>query len=108
MTGLIRKFKDSSFDRKLLIVLLLGLSVFLVLAYALSASRSVVNADAGYYLGVAELIHEGYVPYRDFSLGYTPFFFYVLQVPRLFMGAYPDYTGYMLFLYLIAAIDEAY
>ena len=85
MTGLIRKFKDSSFDRKLLIVLLLGLSFFLVLAYALSAFRSMVNADAGYYLGVAELIHDGYVPYRDFSLGYTPIFFYILQVPRLFM-----------------------
>lgn len=106
MAELFRGGKDYSIDRKLLNVLLLGLSAFLVLAYALSTFRSMVNADAGYYLGIAELIHEGYVPYRDFSLGYTPLFFYVLQIPRLFMGAYPDYAGYMLFLYLIAALDS--
>ena len=99
------KIKDSSFEDKLLNALLLGITAFLVLASMLSAFRSMVNADAGYYLGVTELIHKGYLPYRDFSLGYTPLFFYVLQVPRILMGPYPDYTGYMLFLYLIVAFD---
>ena len=107
MIGLFKKFKDSDIDGKLLYVLLLGLSAFLVLAYALSASRSMVNADAGYYLGVVELIHEGFVPYRDFSLGYTPLFFYVLQLPRSLMGQFPNYCGFMLFLYLIAAINAS-
>ena len=105
MTGPFRRFKNSSMNDKLLYVVLLGISAFLFLAYLLSALRSAVNADAGYYLGVTELVHEGYVPYRDFGLSYTPMFFYVLQLPRMLMGSYPDYTGYMLFLYLIVAVD---
>lgn len=105
MTGTFKKFTDSSFDNKLWLVILLVLSVFVLFSYSFSAFRSFVNADAGYYLGVTELIHKGYVPYRDFSLGYTPLFFYVLQVPRLFMGNYPAYTGYLLFLYLFAFLD---
>lgn len=90
---------------KLLFAVLSGISVFLFFAFLLSAFRSSVNADAGYYLGVTELIHQGYVPYRDFGLSYTPLFFYVLQLPRLLMGTYPDYTVYMLFLYLISTLD---
>lgn len=105
MTGLYRRFKDSSLNEKLLCVILLGGSVIMILAYVLSAFRSMVNADAGYYLGVTELIRQGYVPYRDFNLGYTPLFFYVLQLPRILMGEYPNYTGYMFFLYLITAVD---
>lgn len=100
-----RQYKDSSLNYKLLFAVLSGISVFLFFAFLLSAFRSSVNADAGYYLGVTELIHQGYVPYRDFGLSYTPLFFYVLQLPRLLMGAYPDYTGYMLFLYLFSALD---
>ena len=108
MIGLFRKYRDSSSNDKLLFAVLLGISAFLSLAYLLSALRSAVNADAGYYLGVTELVHDGYVPYRDFGLSYTPLFFYVLQLPRMLMGSYPDYTGYMLFLYLIVAVDAMY
>ena len=100
-----KKIKKACVDDKLVMLLLAGMSVFLLAAYLLSAFRSYVNADAGYYLGVAELIHQGYVPYRDFSLSYTPLFFYVLQIPRVFMGTYPDYAGYMLFLYLMVFLD---
>ena len=82
-----------------------GASSFLLAVYLLSSFRSYVNADAGYYLGVTELIHQGFVPYRDFRLGYTPLLFYALQIPRLFMGTYPNYWGYILFLYLIVIVD---
>ena len=102
---LIKGVKKVDTDNKLTILLLTGLSVFLFVAYLLSALRSYVNADAGYYLGVAELIHQGYVPYRDFGLGYTPLFFYALQIPRGLMGSFPNYTGYMLFLYLVVIVD---
>ena len=96
---IIRKYKGlNGIDGKLEVMLLIIASVSLLVAYLLAAFRSYVNADAGYYLGAAELIHQGYVPYRDFSLGYTPLLFYVLQLPRIFMGAYPSYSGYMLFL----------
>lgn len=105
MTRLFKRFKDANLNDKLLFVVFSGISVFLFLAFLLSAFRSMVNADAGYYLGVTELIHQGYVPYRDFSLDYTPLFFYVLQLPRVLMGTYPDYAGYMLFLYLISVLD---
>lgn len=105
MKDLINRIKAYSIDNKLVLLLLTGMSVFLLVAYLLAAFRSYVNADAGYYLGTVELIHQGYVPYRDFSLGYTPLFFYALQIPRMFMGTYPVYYGYMLFLYLIVFAD---
>ncbi len=105
MKDLINRIKAYSIYNKLVLLLLTGMSVFLLVAYLLAAFRSYVNADAGYYLGTVELIHQGYVPYRDFSLGYTPLFFYALQIPRMFMGTYPVYYGYMLFLYLIVFAD---
>lgn len=102
---MINRFKRFVSDDKLSTLLLAALSVVMLMAYLLAAFRSYVNADAGYYLGVAELIHQGYVPYRDFCLNYTPLLFYALQIPRMFMGNYPDYSGYMLFLYIIVFID---
>lgn len=106
MKELMNRFKAFSIDNKLVVLFLTGTSVFLLVAYLLAAFRAYVNADAGYYLGTAELIHQGFVPYKDFSLGYTPLFFYALQIPRLFMGDYPCYAGYMLFLYLIVLLDS--
>ena len=91
MNGILKNVEAPTGKNKLLFVLFVSVSVLLFVAYLLSAFRSPVNADAGYYLGVVELIHNGLVPYRDFKLGYTPLFFYVLQVPRLFMGSYPNY-----------------
>ena len=105
MIGIWRKYRDVSSEDKLTFVFFFVASVLLFGAYLLSAFRSPVNADAGYYLGTVELIHKRFVPYRDFELSYTPLFFYVLQIPRLFMGKYPDYTIYMLFLYLIVFLD---
>ena len=105
MNELFNSYKNSDRNGRLLYVFLLTVSAFVLLAFLLSAFRSIVNADAGYYLGATELIREGYVPYRDFRLSYTPLFFYVLQVPRLMMGAFPDYTVYLLFLYIIAAFN---
>ena len=105
MIGIWRKYRDVSSEDKLTFVFFFVASVLLFGAYFLSAFRSPVNADAGYYLGTVELIHKRFVPYRDFKLSYTPLFFYVLQIPRLFMGKYPDYTIYMLFLYLIVFSD---
>lgn len=105
MSGIWEKYRDSNFEDKLTFVVFFGVSVVLLGVYLLSAFRSPVNADAGYYLGAVEMIHNGFVPYRDFKLGYTPLFFYVLQIPRWFMGAYPEYTIYMLFLYLIVFLD---
>ena len=102
---MINRFKGLVSDDKLSTLLLAALSVVMLMAYLLAAFRSYVNADAGYYLGVAELIHQGYVPYRDFCLEYTPLLFYALQIPRMFMGNYPDYSGYMSFLYVIVFID---
>lgn len=106
MKELINRIKANICDNKLVVLFLAGTTVFLLIAYLLAAFKAYVNADAGYYLGTAELIHQGFVPYRDFCLGYTPLFFYALQIPRLFMGDYPCYAGYMLFLYLIVLLDS--
>ena len=92
-------------NNRLLFVILSLFSVYLLLTFVLSALRSPINIDAGYYLGVTELIHDGYFPIKDFGLRYTPLCFYILQIPRWFMGEFPDYSVYMLSLYLVAIID---
>lgn len=108
MKDLLIKINKSGLDLKLKVVLLTLASLFMLIAYFLAAFRYYVNADAGYYLGVTELIHDGLVPYRDFCLDYTPLSFYLLLIPRLLMGTYPDYSGYMLFLYLFVFIDALF
>lgn len=105
MNGIYKQYKDAGLEDKLTFVFFFVVSLLLLGVYLLSALRSPVNADAGYYLGTVEMIHKGFIPYRDFKLSYTPLFFYILQIPRWFMGAYPDYSVYMLFLYFIVFLD---
>lgn len=105
MIGICKKYRDLGSGDKLSFVLFFIVSVLMIGAYLLAAFRSPVNADAGYYLGAVELIHKGLVPYRDFKLDYTPLFFYILQIPRWFMGTCPNYTVYMLFLYVVVFGD---
>ncbi|MBR5378406.1 MAG: hypothetical protein IK135_04735 [Bacteroidales bacterium] len=105
MISICKKYRDLASGDKISFVLFFIVSILLIGAYMLAAFRSPVNADAGYYLGTVELIHDGLVPYRDFKLDYTPLFFYILQIPRWFMGTYPNYTVYMLFLYVVVLLD---
>ena len=105
MIGICKKYRDLGSRDKLSFVLFFIVSVLMIGAYLLAAFRSPVNADAGYYLGAVELIHKGLVPYRDFKLDYTPLFFYILQIPRWFMGTCPNYMVYMLFLYVVVFGD---
>ena len=57
---------------RIIVVLMVSLSfIYLLYAFLLDAFKSDANPDAGYYLGVVELINKGFVPYRDFALGYT-------------------------------------
>jgi len=59
----------------------------LVCGYIYSMTIAPVNADYGYYVGAAKSMAEGLVPYRDISLGYPPFVFYLLSIPYVLCGA---------------------
>lgn len=97
----IAAIRKQPFDKVALAILCLLLFLYLIYAYLIDAFRSGVNIDAGYYMGVANLIYEGYLPYRDFELGYTPLFFYVMQPFLALMGDCPNYTIYKLLQCLI-------
>lgn len=58
----------------------------LACGYICSMNIAPVNADYGYYVGAAKSIAHGLVPYRDISLGYPPFVFYLLSVPYILCG----------------------
>lgn len=64
----------------------ISLIVVLVCGYIYSLTIVPINADYGYYVGGAKSIANGLVPYRDISLGYPPFVFYLLSLPYLFCG----------------------
>ena len=82
---MLKKFNEMTTkvgDRVLVMVILSLLSLFVLVAYVLMALYADLGNDAGYYLGCVELIYKGKIPYKDFSLGYTPLALYVLLIPR--------------------------
>ena len=74
-------------------------------AYLLSLTIVPVNADYGYYVGAAKSIAHGLVPYRDVSLGYPPFVFYLLSIPYVLCGmdTSPLVPMYIAFLFNLAS-----
>lgn len=60
---------------KLLWVILL--SILAIIPYIYSILYAPISLDGSYYLSMVERIRDGLVPYRDFTLEYTPLFFYI-------------------------------
>lgn len=76
----------------------------LICSYIYSLTIAPVNADYGYYVGAAKSMAQGLVPYRDISLGYPPFVFYLLSIPYVFCGTdiSPLVPMYIAFLFNLA------
>ncbi|WP_291594797.1 glycosyltransferase family protein [Bacteroides sp.] len=76
----------------------------LVCSYIYSLTIVPVNADYGYYVGAAKSIAQGLIPYRDISLGYPPFVFYILSIPYMLCGTgiSPLVPMYIAFLFNLA------
>ncbi|MBD3588979.1 hypothetical protein [Bacteroides sp. GM023] len=76
----------------------------LVCSYIYSLTIVPVNADYGYYVGAAKSIAQGLIPYRDISLGYPPFVFYILSIPYTLCGTgiSPLVPMYIAFLFNLA------
>lgn len=76
----------------------------LVCGYIYSIAIAPINADYGYYVGAAKGIAYGLVPYRDISLGYPPFVFYLLSIPYVLCGTdiSPLVPMYIAFLFNLA------
>lgn len=58
----------------------------LICGYLISLTLVPVNADYGYYVSAAKCVAQGMIPYRDISLGYPPFVFYLLSIPYVLFG----------------------
>lgn len=54
-----------------------SLTVLSVVPYISSILFSPISLDGSYYLSIVERIREGLIPYRDFTLEYTPVLFYI-------------------------------
>lgn len=76
----------------------------LICSYIYSLTIAPVNADYGYYVGAAKSMAQGLVPYRDISLGYPPFVFYLLSIPYVLCGTdiSPLVPMYIAFLFNLA------
>lgn len=74
------------------------LEVFLVFIgcvyYLFFVNKGLVLFDEGYYVHSAERIYDGQIPYKDFSLQYSPGYFYLLAFlyklfgPSILVGRY--------------------
>lgn len=105
MKDLLNRWNVKSSGHKVAWLIVLAVALMLIVTYILSVFRSYCNADAGYYIGVTELIHNGYVPYRDFQTSYTPAFFYLMQIPCWLIGSHFSYGVFLAMVYLIAFAD---
>lgn len=108
MRDLLKKWNVKSAGQKVAWFVVFAVALMLFVTYLLSVFRSFCNADAGYYIGVTELIHKGYVPYRDFQTSYTPVFFYLMQIPYWLTGNHFSYGVFLATVYLIAFVDALF
>lgn len=68
------------------------LIVLAVFPYITSILYAPVQPDAGYYLSVVERIREGLIVEKDFRVGYTPLFFYIVAFIKNVFGIGINYT----------------
>lgn len=73
-------------------------------ACVINLCKREINADACFYIAVSRLLNEGLVPFTDFSPGYTPLSFYMMQVPQLLVGM--NFTVLLALLYIIQLFNS--
>lgn len=65
-----------------------------------SLIKGYIGGDSAYYICMAQLTSHGYVPYIDFSDGYTPLWTYLAAgLKRIFQIADGNYVFYLVFHY---------
>ena len=67
-------------NKKIRIYWYVLLAVLALTPYLFTILFSPISLDSSYYLSVVERIREGLIPYRNFSLGYTPVLFYLTAI----------------------------
>ena len=89
MTTLTANNKKLNYFHLIWRIMLLGIAVY---PYILSIIYAPVQPDAGYYLAVIERIREGLIPERDFQVGYTPLFFFIIAFLKDLFNIGVDYA----------------
>ena len=82
-------------EKKLSTIWYITLSVLALIPAILAILYSPVDPDSGYYLSIVERINEGYIPYRELHLGYTPLYFYFLLLLKKMFGITLSYEFYL-------------
>ncbi len=84
---------------KVLLIVIWG--IICIVPIILSLFKSGVDCDSAYYICIAERIAEGYVPYYDLRLGYTPIWFYIEAAIKILFNI-PNglYWPYLLLFYI--------
>lgn len=62
-------------------------SIFLVICFAITIAKAEVGIDTHYFIGNSRMIMEGYIPYIDFKIQYTPLVFYIMIIPYSLFGS---------------------
>ena len=69
----------------------------------MSMIKSGVESDSAYYICMAERIIDGYIPYVDLCLGYTPLWFYIeAALKAIFQIPNGLYWPYLLLFYVFS------
>ena len=84
---------------KVLLIVIWG--IICIIPIVLSIFKSGVDCDSAYYICMAERIAEGYVPYSDLRLAYTPIWFYIeAAIKTMFNIPNGLYWPYLLLFYI--------
>ncbi|WP_155296214.1 hypothetical protein [Spirosoma rigui] len=85
--------------------LVLSLALITVIPFLVAVVYAPVGIDSSYFLSIVERISDGYVPYRDLSLSYTPVFFYCMYIVKYIFNVGVNYEFFLSVHFLIEIIN---
>jgi len=85
-------FGQSNANKTAKIIGFIFLAILAVVPYIYSILYAPVSLDGSYYLSMVERIRDGLIPYRDFTLEYTPVFFYITAFLKNLFSIGINYT----------------
>jgi 4-amino-4-deoxy-L-arabinose transferase-like glycosyltransferase len=97
-------YTSISSNKKIMTGWLLFLFILAIIPYIFTIIYSPVSIDGSYYLSMVERIRDGLTPYRDFTLEYTPVFFYLTAFFKNLFSVGINYTFDLSFHFVIQLI----
>lgn len=90
-----------AWSKKMKYLLFALLILICIIPDILAVLYAPIYFDSGYYLSIVERINDGFIPYTDFTLAYTPFVFYFFYFLKSIFSIGICYEFYLIVYFVI-------